>query len=721
MKTSLSSSLLLAASLLSLPAAADTRPQADLDAIANRLLQNAAMPALPAAEPRQSALRPLKALNPLCQRGRFADPRQLQTADAEALPFVLYTLNNGAPGFAILSADDRLPAVLAYSRTSYFRTDAMPDAMAELFAACAKRLETAGPLPLRAPKHVGEEDGDGNEQGEEFQEVLPIMGDISYSQYVPYNLFCPSIDGMMTLTGCVATAMTSLLKFYNYPTQMAGEAISYTTRTFGLQVEWDCAATTFDWANIIDHYSSYEPDDAPTPTTIPDEYMRMTTLRVADNVGCIRTEQCFNTYGEEIDCDIQLLLADADGQFLRTVGSPLTVTLQPNYGYGWAELGFSLPASLPDGTYRLYLGCKVNNQESWSMAKKTLNPDDFWGAVEDGYVEVTKEGAYVRTPLWSIACCYNDQQAVGIATVMAACGAAVEMDYGIDASGAFSRDAGKALMDRFGYDQNMSMLHRLNFTEEGWHNFVQAELRAGRPIYCSGVTPTYAGHAFLMDGCQQTDGQAYYHINWGWNGYQDGYFLIDFLSESGEEADNYAFSLDLITGIKPDDGIDTGYTFAAETLVADKTSANVGEDLTLTATILKNCSFREFEGYIRLYLVGEDDAYLYSTLTTPVWPAFNYYTSIGLDGTIPDEVPTGDYRIEVRACVDEYAPETVIYCPDSPSIHVINKTTGLDAAATAAPSEASAPRYDLSGRRITTMPQQGIVIRNGAKPLLARP
>ena len=118
MKTSLSSCLLLAASLLSLPAAADTRPQADLDAIANRLLQDAAMPALPAAEPRQSALRPLKALNPLCQRGRFADPRQLQTADAEAWPFVLYTLNNGAPGFAILSADDRLPAVLAYSRTS---------------------------------------------------------------------------------------------------------------------------------------------------------------------------------------------------------------------------------------------------------------------------------------------------------------------------------------------------------------------------------------------------------------------------------------------------------------------------------------------------------------------------------------------------------------------------------------------------------------------------
>lgn len=719
MKTSLSSCLLLTASLLSLPAAADTRPQADLDAIANRLLQDAAAPEAPSVA-RQSALRPLKALNPLCQRGRFADPRQLQTADAEALPFVLYTLNNGAPGFAILSADDRLPAVLAYSRTSYFRTDAMPDAMAELFAACAKRLETAGPLPLRAPKHVGEEDGDGDEQGEDFQEVLPILGDISYAQYVPYNLFCPSIDGTTTLTGCVATAMTSLLKFHHYPTQMAGEAISYTTRTAGLQVDWDCATTTFDWANIIDHYSSYEPDDAATPTTIHDEQLRMTELKIADNAGCIRTEQCFNTSGEEIDCNIQLLLADADGQFLRTVGSPITATIPPYKGYGWAELAFSLPASLPDGTYRLYLGCKVNNQESWSMAKKTLNPDDFWGAVEDGYVEVTKEGAYVHTPLWSITCGYNEQQAVGIATVMAACGAAVEMDYGIDASGAFSTNAGEALANRFGYDQNMSMLHRLNFTEEGWHNFVQAELRAGRPIYCSGVTPTYAGHAFLMDGCQQTDGQAYYHINWGWNGYQDGYFLIDFLSESGEEADNYAFSLDLITGIKPDDGIDTGYTFAAETLVADKTSANVGESLNVTTGVLKNCSFLEFQGYIKIYLVNETDAYLVSTLSTPVWPSLNYYTKLNLGATIPNEVPTGDYRIEVRACTDEYAPETVVHCPDSPSIHIINQTTGISASDMDADTERT-PAYDLSGRRITAKPQQGIVVRKGVKSLPARP
>lgn len=720
MKTSLSSSLLLAASLLSLPAAADTRPQADLDAIANRLLQDAAMPALPAAEPRQSALRPLKALNPLCQRGRFADPRLLQTADAEALPFVLYTLNNGAPGFAILSADDRLPAVLAYSRTSYFRTDAMPDAMAELFAACAKRLETAGPQPLRAPKHVGEEDGDGNGQGEEFQELLPVLGNISYGQNVPYNLFCPAIDDMTTLTGCVATTMTSIFRFYQYPTQMAGDPISYTTRTSGLKVDWDSPSTTFDWENIIDHYNSYEPDDAATPTVNADEVLRMKYLFVADSPGTIRTEGCFNTTKQTIDCNIQLLLADADGKFLRPVGSTINATIDSNYGYSWAQLTFSLPASLPDGTYRLYLGCRLNDQEAWSVAKKTLDPDDYWGAVEDGYVEVTKEGSYVRTPEWSIPCAYNDRQAVGIATVMAACGAAVEMDYGLITSGAYPIDAGKAMIERFGYDRNMSMLHRLNFTEEGWHRFAQAELRAGRPIYCSGYTSGNSGHAFLMDGCQQTDGLAYYHINWGWNGYQDGYFLIDFLSDSGEEADNYAFNLFLITGIMPDDGVETGYAFGAETLTADKTSANVGESLNVTAGVLKNCSFLEFQGYIKIYLVNETDAYLVSTFSTPAWPSMNYYTQLNLGATIPNEVPTGDYRIEVRVCTDEYAPETVVHCPDSPSIHIINQTTGISASDMDADTERT-PGYDLSGRRITAKPQQGIVIRKGVKSLPARP
>lgn len=35
------------------------------------------------------------------------------------------------------------------------------------------------------------------------------------------------------------------------------------------------------------------------------------------------------------------------------------------------------------------------------------------------------------------------------------------------------------------------------------------------------------GHAFVCDGA---DGNGLYHINWGWNGYQDGYFDITILN-----------------------------------------------------------------------------------------------------------------------------------------------------------------------------------------------
>lgn len=51
-------------------------------------------------------------------------------------------------------------------------------------------------------------------------------------------------------------------------------------------------------------------------------------------------------------------------------------------------------------------------------------------------------------------------------------------------------------------------------------------IRKGRPVYLDGATDfldhglNTTGHAWVLDGeCGE-----YYHINWGWNGYSDGYF-----------------------------------------------------------------------------------------------------------------------------------------------------------------------------------------------------
>ena len=44
--------------------------------------------------------------------------------------------------------------------------------------------------------------------------VGPLLGDIMYSQGTPYNDLCPIINGGRAVTGCVATAMAQVMRYW---------------------------------------------------------------------------------------------------------------------------------------------------------------------------------------------------------------------------------------------------------------------------------------------------------------------------------------------------------------------------------------------------------------------------------------------------------------------------------------------------------------------------
>ena len=58
--------------------------------------------------------------------------------------------------------------------------------------------------------------------------------------------------------------------------------------------------------------------------------------------------------------------------------------------------------------------------------------------------------------------------------------------------------------------------------------FIKEDLNANRPIYYSGSS-TEGGHAFVFDGYDKDD---LVHVNWGWSGINNGYFLISALNPS---------------------------------------------------------------------------------------------------------------------------------------------------------------------------------------------
>ena len=125
------------------------------------------------------------------------------------------------------------------------------------------------------------------------------------------------------------------------------------------------------------------------------------------------------------------------------------------------------------------------------------------------------------------------RQNQAVANLMKYCGASVQMDYADryhDGSSAYSSRVPDALKSYFNYNNGTSLLSRNDISSDNeWNNLIYNELRQSRPVYYSGGNGSI-GHAFVCDGY---DGAGYFHINWGWNGTCDGYFLLTALDPEG--------------------------------------------------------------------------------------------------------------------------------------------------------------------------------------------
>lgn len=117
-----------------------------------------------------------------------------------------------------------------------------------------------------------------------------------------------------------------------------------------------------------------------------------------------------------------------------------------------------------------------------------------------------------------------------VAKIMYHCGVAVEMDYDINGSGAPVGPANapwptaqKAFVSYFKYP-TAAYFAKSSFTDVQWKAKIKADIDASHPILYAGDDGS-AGHAFVLDGYQGTTND-FYHFNFGWSGYANGYFYI---------------------------------------------------------------------------------------------------------------------------------------------------------------------------------------------------
>lgn len=120
---------------------------------------------------------------------------------------------------------------------------------------------------------------------------------------------------------------------------------------------------------------------------------------------------------------------------------------------------------------------------------------------------------------------YTDAEGMAIALPTLACGMAVKMQYGLNASGASLYRAVEPLRRAFGYG-SVRYYDRVMYTPEHWHQMLRHELQQGRPVAYTGHNMALNGHAFNIDGY---DSNGFYHVNWGYDGNYDGYYDLDWL------------------------------------------------------------------------------------------------------------------------------------------------------------------------------------------------
>lgn len=135
-----------------------------------------------------------------------------------------------------------------------------------------------------------------------------------------------------------------------------------------------------------------------------------------------------------------------------------------------------------------------------------------------------------------------------VAELMRYCGQALKVDY--SPSGSAGYIAPEILVDTFLYSPNCKAVMRDNYSTSRWESIVYDELAAGRPVLYSGQR-SGGGHQFIVDGY---DGNGRFHINWGWGGYCDSYFILSLADPyvgTKNEGNGYQFNQHAILGVQP--------------------------------------------------------------------------------------------------------------------------------------------------------------------------
>lgn len=133
-----------------------------------------------------------------------------------------------APGFVIVAADDVAKPILGYSFTSSFKADNMLPNLKAWMSMYRKEIKDARNAGITSSATTRQAwQTRSTDVGNEVVKLVTAK----WNQSAPYDKYTPEIEGVKAATGCVATAMAIVMKYYEWPPKGIGTLPDYTYET----------------------------------------------------------------------------------------------------------------------------------------------------------------------------------------------------------------------------------------------------------------------------------------------------------------------------------------------------------------------------------------------------------------------------------------------------------------------------------------------------------
>lgn len=199
---------------------------------------------------------------------RMAAPakKMVHKAMTEENLFYLYE-NEDGEGWVIIAADDAVTPILAYSETGHFCTDNMPNNIRKWLGNYNDFIRRVEADSVEASEEAAAQ---WNELRENVRKASDEDGNIvigplvktKWDQGSPYWNKCPGSGSNRAYTGCVATAMAQVMKYWEWPKQGKGSLTyqpldpnsQYYVASSYPEQSADFGATIYDWDNMLKSY-----------------------------------------------------------------------------------------------------------------------------------------------------------------------------------------------------------------------------------------------------------------------------------------------------------------------------------------------------------------------------------------------------------------------------------------------------------------------------------